>query len=145
MTFMKNTMILAAAIVVATGVASAQAQVMRVEIPFQFRAGGKLLAPGNYQVKLETSNAGFRTLRFDNLDTQQVAVASANTTTDPAARWTEKGDAVLAFDCNGAKCELSTAWTGDGPAYKFGPTKHTKDYLADMKPVEIHASASGAY
>src|ERR1019366_1957819 len=54
-------MIAAAALMIAAGAASAQA--MKVEIPFEFRAGNHVMAPGTYSVddlRIGTSTPVFR-------------------------------------------------------------------------------------
>ena len=108
---MKKTMtklaIAAALLAVVAGVASAQA--MKAEIPFAFRAGNLVMAPGSYVVQVSESA---RTVQLTNYDSRQSALLIFNVTLDAARDWRTKGAPVLAFDCGAGRCALSQVWTG---------------------------------
>jgi hypothetical protein len=109
----KNMMIAAAALVVAAGVA--QAQTIKAEVPFSFRASGTVMPAGEYWVSPNSSN-GSRIFQLTNMDTRRSILAISYAATDqkpgsPAAS--------LTFECNGAHCALIQVAPGTGTAYGF--------------------------
>ncbi|HTS60477.1 MAG TPA: hypothetical protein VMH28_00560 [Candidatus Acidoferrales bacterium] len=108
---MKSTtklMITAAVLTIATGVASAQS--LRAEIPFAFRAGDKVMAPGTYQVTTSAQRQYVIISNFENK--QSVVVLAAGKATPPKA-WEAAGNPMMTFEC-ASRCELTRLWTGPG-------------------------------
>ena len=132
---MTKTMLMAATVVVAAGFASAQT--MTAEIPFQFRAAGKVFAPGQYQVISHTMNGGHTVFYVRNIETRQAVALMPTAATDPSKVWVHDRTPRLAFGCVEDKCELAAAWTGEGAAYKFRPTKSDARWSAGLKTVEL--------
>lgn len=106
-----NCLIAAAALTVAA--ASASAQMLKAEIPFTFRAGAALMAPGAYQVTT-TNTSGVRHYTLRNVDTGQAALVVAMIASDPPRTWRADGLPRLGFDCAGARCVLRQLWEGYG-------------------------------
>ncbi|HXK02240.1 MAG TPA: hypothetical protein VMS37_07540 [Verrucomicrobiae bacterium] len=102
-------MITAAALAFATGVASAQT--LQADIPFAFRAGDKVMAPGTYQVK---ANEARQYVIISNYETKQSVIVLAIAQNTPPANWTAKGEAVMSFECGASRCELTKLWNGLG-------------------------------
>jgi hypothetical protein len=102
-------MITAASLAIAGGVASAQT--LRAEIPFAFRAGDKVMAPGTYYVKASDTR---QYVVLANYETKDAAVVMAGTRSTPSKNWVAAGQARMAFQCGLDRCELSRIWTGPG-------------------------------
>jgi hypothetical protein len=118
-----NLMITAAALVIATGVASAQQY--RADIPFAFRAGSQTLAPGTYEVHVKDAEHYMTVLT--SRDTRRsvilVPVARADGPKGAAA-----GIPVLTFACGSSRCSLTQIWTGTAyPALMFAQPRPSKD------------------
>src|SRR5438477_6111669 len=95
----KNMMIAAAALVVAAG--AAQAQQLKAEIPFSFRAAGTTMPAGEYRVEgVRIQNT--QTFKLTNVDTNRAVLALPNAGNNPA----RTGDATLTFECGGSHCAL---------------------------------------
>jgi len=117
---MTNCIMTVAALAVTGG--SASAQVLKADIPFTFRAGKTLMAPGTYEVKLDISNTrSFFMLRNTEARTS-VLLANFNQG-DVTPDWKAKGLPTLGFECVNAHCVLRELWTGvDSSSYYFrGP------------------------
>ena len=115
-------MVAAAIVVLAAG--SASAQTLKAEIPFAFRVGNAMMAPGSYQVQLSaTGHEHF--LVFRNSDTRASAAAQFQAGDVPKA-WKARGTATIAFECSGARCSLLNMWTGSGNTmgYDFHSPAH---------------------
>ena len=77
----KHTMIAAAALVVAAG--AAQAQQLKAEIPFSFRASGTLMPAGEYRVEgIRSQNTMI--FKLINVDTNRAVLAVSNAGNNPA-------------------------------------------------------------
>jgi hypothetical protein len=124
--FMKNTMIAAATVVVAAGTASAQT--FKAEIPFTFRAGGKVMPAGTYQLK-RLQGLGARTMfRFDSADGLNAVLLVPQASGDPAKAWAQAGKPVLSFECGVSRCALARLWTGSAaPAFVLSRPKLGRD------------------
>jgi len=125
-TLTTNLMIATAALAAVAGSASAQS--LKAEIPFTFRAGNAVMAPGEYRVNV-SSTAGRSLVTLYNLDNRKSAMI-VNFTVDKASpREIASGASKLAFDCAGRDCVLRNLWRdGDGVAYRFlGPKPHGDD------------------
>jgi hypothetical protein len=106
-------MIATALLALATGVASAQA--LQANIPFAFRVGNKVMAPGNYRVSVQAD----RLVILSNYEARSTALLTPTSTGDPAKAWKAKGDPVMSFECGVSRCELNQIWTGDSAALHF--------------------------
>ncbi|SPE24307.1 conserved exported hypothetical protein [Candidatus Sulfopaludibacter sp. SbA3] len=100
-------MIATAALAVAAGTASAQA--MKAEIPMSFRANGKLMPPGSYEVREDT---GHGYIRVRKLDSDRSAMMGTGVTSDAPKMWREAGSPMLSFVCAGESCTLTRFWNG---------------------------------
>ena len=122
-----NLMSAAAALVAsaASGAASslAKAPDMKVEIPFAFQAGGKVLAPGTYKV----SSPSGGTFRLSNAPSGDGVYLNALAPHDPAKEWSAQDAGVLQFACTDSQCALTQLWTGKG---------HPAHYVSNPHPQE---------
>jgi len=118
----KNMTIAAAALVVAAGVA--QAQTIKVEVPFSFLAGGTVMPAGEYRVNARYSNGGIRVVQLTNTDMRHSTLAMPFQTKAPKPGSPE---ASLTFECGGAHCTLVQLAPGNGQAYKFPSPKPGRD------------------
>lgn len=127
-------MVAAAALAIATS--AAVAQPLKAEIPFAFRAGGKVMAPGTYTVRVYSEH---HYLIISNYETKQHSIMGLGSPTDAKKEWVAKGNPVLAFECGTGRCELSRMWTGTAaPAMAFPHRGLGRDERASM--VEIRLS-----
>ena len=120
-------MIAAAALVVAAGAASAQQ--MRADIPFAFRAGDKVMAPGTYRVGTLSKQTGARIFLLRNENSHRSVIVAAQAGVDPQKAWKTEGNAKLVFACGSGRCALAQLWSGESgdPAYTFRRPKLGKD------------------
>src|SRR5437868_14368894 len=95
----KNMMIAAAALVVAAG--AAQAQQLKAEIPFSFRAAGNVMPAGEYRV-VPGHASGAPIFQLINADAHSSAFAMPY-----AGNPAPTDNAKLTFQCVGANCWLS--------------------------------------
>jgi hypothetical protein len=109
----KNMTIAAAALVVAAG--AAQAQIIKVEVPFSFRVAGTVLPAGEYRVE-SRSRVGTPAFWLVNTDTHSSIVSMAFL--DNAGK--PGGDPKLTFECSGANCALVRLSSDQGETYGFG-------------------------
>ena len=118
-------MIATAALVVVAGVASAQ--VMTASIPFEFRAGNQVMAPGTYQVDRLAAQSGIPIYRLLGVDSHRSIALLAQARVDPEKGWAA-GNPKLLFACASGSCALAQLWGGAGTdAYKFALPKLGKD------------------
>jgi hypothetical protein len=131
-----NLMIAAAALAAVAG--SASAQTLNAEIPFAFRAGNKLMAPGSYRVTVKRGS-GSTMFHFQAADTGRGIMLAEHTAGDPPKAWRNTG-ARLAFECDASRCALREVWTGTGDrVYHFeGPRLGRDD---DKRVVEVRLGA----
>ena len=110
----KNTMIAAAALVVAAGVV--QAQSIKVEVPFSFRAAGALMPAGEYWVGPMGSGRGIPIFQLSNVDANRSIMAMPYVTENRASGSYE---ASLTFQCASSQCALVKLANGSGQTYRF--------------------------
>ena len=128
-----NCMIAVAALAVTAG--SASAQVLRAEIPFAFRAGKTLMAPGAYELNMEASPSRTYFL-LRNAETKTSVMLANFNVGDVTKSWKAKGLPTLGFDCVDTRCALRELWTADDSnAYYFRGPKLGRD--GDMRVAEI--------
>ena len=135
-----NLMIAAAALAAVAG--SASAQTLKADIPFTFHAGGALLSPGTYQVKMNSTN-GAPIFILQNADTGKASMVGEYASGDAPKAWTANGAARLAFECAGSRCVLRSVYQGgDAPAHhlsgpKFGPNEEV--HTAEVRMTSLKA------
>ena len=117
-----NMMIAAAALVVAAGVAGAQT--IQAEVPFGFRAAGKVMPAGSYRVSASHLSGGSLAVTLRNEDTNHSVI-----TMPYANNIQKKGDTPvsLTFECSGSDCALVQMAPGNGQNYRFWRPKTEKD------------------
>jgi hypothetical protein len=117
----KNMTIAAAALVVAAGMA--QAQSIKAEVPFSFRAAGTVMPAGEYWVQASRSY-GNTIFQLTNMDTHRSILAM------PYVADRQKPgspEASLTFTCGGAHCALVQVAAGTGVAYVFQSPSFGRD------------------
>ena len=133
---MKNltmqTMVAAAALVVAGGVASAQ--VMKAEIPFRFQAAGAWLEPGTYMINHMSGPSAI--YRIANLDAAGAVLAMPQVTI--SRNNGNAGQGKLVFECVAGQCALVQLWDSSrGFAYSFNRPKRSKAEAALASTISI--------
>ena len=136
-------MIAAAALAVAAGVASAQTNTYKAEIPLAFRAGDKLMQPGAYDVRVSLGATGIAAVTIHNMDNNTTAVAIPTYGNDAPKQWRAAGKPVFAFECAESHCMLRTLWTAkDLSTYRFpghittGSDKQVAELLVTLVKTE---------
>jgi hypothetical protein len=128
-----NCMIAVAALAVTAG--SASAQVLRAEIPFAFRAGNTLMAPGAYDLNMAVSPSRTYFL-LRNAETRRSVMLANFNVGDVTKSWKAKRLPTLGFECVDARCALRELWTADDSnAYYFRSPKLGRD--GDVHVAEI--------
>jgi hypothetical protein len=129
-------MIATAALVVAAGAASAQTMI--ASIPFEFRAGNRVMEPGTYRVDLSRLS-GASVFRLLNVNSGGQAIVLGQAPADPKETWKASGQGKLAFACTSGRCALAELWEGpDSPyVYKVGHPKLGKDETAVLREIPI--------
>jgi hypothetical protein len=126
-------MITAAALAIATSLASAQS--LKADIPFAFRASGKVMAPGAYTVKTDGSR---HYVILANTAAKDTVIAMPVSLGDPPKNWTAHGNPVVAFDCGAGSCELARLWTASGyPAMRFAHAKSASVEEASLTEIRL--------
>jgi hypothetical protein len=120
--FTTNYLLAAAGMVLAAGTASAQA--LTAEVPFSFRAGGKLMTPGTYRVVTGYSSFSSQFLQMASIDDKKSRVILLVRQEDAARAWMKAGVPMIAFHCVDGKCSLAKVWNGGDRS----------SYLLDAKP-----------
>lgn len=128
---MARLMIAATALVVAAGTVSAQTY--KAEIPMAFRAAGKLMTPGSYEIRL-SQNSATEVVYVRNTEANSAVVLLAQVKTDAPKAWRQAGDPKLAFACTGSECSLRRMWNGsDTFAYDFPSPRKSAGNLAAVR------------
>ena len=131
-----NLTIAAAALVVAVGAASAQT--LTAEIPFAFRAGNQVMAPGTYRIDDLSGQTVTHVFRLSNMHSSQTAALIPQAPVDPKKAWNANGNPRLAFECGSGRCALAELWAGPGShAYTFPRPKLGKDETADLREIPM--------
>jgi hypothetical protein len=129
-------MIATAALVVAAGAASAQT--MTASIPFEFRAGNRVMAPGTYGVQNLSTLAGTPIFRLLNVNSGELVTLLPQAKDDPQKAWKAEGKPKLAFACTSGSCALAELWDGSGSyAYTFHRPKLGKDETAVLREIPL--------
>jgi hypothetical protein len=128
-------MIAAAALVVTAGAASAQT--MTASIPFEFRAGGRVMEPGRYLVDLSRSS-GALIIRLSNFHSGEQATLLGQVPVDPQQAWKNSGGGKLMFECTSGRCALAELWDGSSSqAYTVSHPKLGKDEIAVLTEIPM--------
>jgi len=107
-----NLIFAAAALVVTAGMAMAQG--IKAEVPFAFRAGGKLMPAGEYRVQETNRSGGAPILNLVNVE------ARSSVYTLPFRSNSVAADAPkLVFECSGSACALTKLTDAHGLSYGF--------------------------
>jgi hypothetical protein len=118
-----NSMLAAAALVLAAG--SASAQTLKADVPFTFQAAGVVMTPGTYEIRNGSQTAKFVVLR--NTDTRN-SVLMVYSSEDVSKELKSRGTPSLAFECSGGRCAIREMWTGSETAsYRFKGPKVASD------------------
>jgi len=109
--------------------------ILKVDVPFEFSVGKKLLPAGSYQV-VRTAPYILALRGSDNKFLASIA-------TSPVVARNPRYTPVLRFDLDGDRHVLSQVWPGAGASgYELAaPTRVA--YLAAQKPIEVQGSQSG--
>ena len=129
-------MIAAAALVVAAGTASAQTY--KAEIPMAFRAAGKLMTPGSYEIRV-SRNTATELVFVRNVDAKSAVILVAQVKADPPKEWRKTAEPKVGFACIGGACNLSSLWDGfDISQYVFlSPKPPAGDLVARTELVTL--------
>jgi len=107
--FIKKSLIAAAAMTVAAGIASAQS--LKVEIPFSFRAGQTMMAPGTYQLRANSNTLHTAAIQIRRYGHGGGIMMLANAG-DVAKQWVAAGVPKVEFSCIEGRCTLAKVWDG---------------------------------
>jgi hypothetical protein len=133
-------MIATAALVAAAGTASAQT--MTASIPFEFRAGGRVMESGTYRVDLSRSS-GTPIFRLLNFHSGEQATVLGQIPVNPQKAWKASGEGKLVFECTSGRCALAELWAGsDSQAYKVWHPKLGKDEIAVLTVIPMQLGKS---
>jgi len=135
--------IAAATLVVVAGAAWTQTQsTLKAVIPFEFRAGGKVMAPGTYQVNASQTGSG-PIYQLSNVHARSSIMLLPQAPVDPAKAWKAEGNPKLAFACTGGSCSLAEIWDGSGDyAYTFHRPKRGGDEEASLRVIPMQRDKS---
>jgi hypothetical protein len=112
-------MMLAAAALMA-GSTAVSAQTMKAEIPFAFKAHGKVMPAGQYNVYRAKDETSF-TIR--NAQSHESVMLLALAGEDAAKGWDSRNGGLLQFVCSEG-CTLQRIWTHQGyPVHELAPRK----------------------
>ena len=128
-----------AAAIAAAAAGAAEAQNMKANIPFTFRAGAAVLPAGDYRIDAMNAN---RVVVFYSDTTRKGAMVLPTGTTNPSKYWDSDSDPVLVFECTGSgRCSLTTLWYGGGaPAIAIPHRAATRDEHASFRFVHLTKS-----
>jgi hypothetical protein len=129
-------MIATAALVVVAGAASAQT--MTASIPFEFRAGNRVMEAGTYRVEDLATRIGSPIFRLLNMHSGGSVTLLPQAPVDPQKAWTASREPKLAFACTSGSCALAEIWEGSGNhAYKFSRPNLGKDETAVLRVIPM--------
>jgi hypothetical protein len=109
--------------------------ILKVDVPFEFNVGKKVLPAGSYKV---IRTAPYTLALRDNDNRFIVSIV-----TSPVVARDARYTPVLRFEFDGERHVLSQVWPGSGASgYELSVHKRVT-YLAEQKPVEVQASQAG--
>jgi hypothetical protein len=110
---------------------------MTARIPFEFRAGNRVMEPGTYRVE-SSRLSGAPVVRLQNPHSGRQALLLAQVPVDPEKAWIAEGNPKLAFACSSGRCALAEIWAGSGSyAYTFHRPKLGKDEDAYLRVIPM--------
>jgi hypothetical protein len=129
-----NLMVAAVALVLVSGVASAQT--LRAEVPFRFQAAGAWLEPGTYKVERVAGSNSIAVYQLRNADIAGTVLAVSLYRLDTGRD--QPGLGKLVFACAGGQCALVQLWDGAREvAYQFGHPKWSKSEAMSASVIAI--------
>jgi hypothetical protein len=124
----------AAALVVVTGIASAQT--LKFDVPFAFRAGDQMYPAGSYRVVVDSL---YHMVHLDNAKTREGRMILPVSSEWAPKEWREKGEPTLGFECGLGRCTLAKIWTAaDISALNMPHARGGRDEVATLRV--IHAA-----
>jgi len=127
--------IAATVLVAAASVASAQ---MTAQIPFEFRVGNRVMAPGAYRVDSLETGSDTKVFRILDVHSQQSVAILPQARVDPQQAWRAGGNPKLLFACTSGRCALAQLWSGsESYAYQFAGPKLGKDEEAILRVIPM--------
>jgi hypothetical protein len=127
-----NLMLATAVMMVASTVSFAQN--LRAEIPFSFRVGDKVMAPGSYEVHATNGEA---MLYLHSEEGNSSALLAAGVKGDAPKAWIKAGRPSLGFECGEGPCVLQSIWTATGaPAHFYAKSGH-KDERSRLAVIQL--------
>ena len=100
---------------------------MTASIPFEFRVGNRVMAPGTYRVD-SSQLSGTPIFRLLNVHSGGSAILLGQVPLDPRKEWEAEGNPKLEFACGSGRCALAQLWAGPGShAYTVYRPKRDKD------------------
>jgi len=119
--FTRNMIIAAAALLSAVGMA--EAQTIKAEVPFGFRAAGTMMPAGSYIWEEGRAAGATAVFKLTNAESRQsiFTIPIAHNTLNPGATPT------LTFECSGHDCSLVRVAPGDGSSYRLNTPGLGKD------------------
>jgi len=128
----KNLMLAMAACTIAAGTAAAQTYT--AQIPFTFRAGKTVMAPGTYQIRL----GGLTSTRSVSLYSQDLRKGAILVPTGTTGEHKDLGAFKVRFACAGKDCALASIWVGGWEgAYMFPKAKLGSAETARVVEVDV--------
>ncbi len=128
MTIVTKSILLATTALILAGIASAQS--LHADIPFAFRASGKLMQPGAYTITVLNSNS-IEVYRLLNTEQRESVAVLGLVPHDADRQWRDDGKPRLTFQCGDRNCVLAEFWTGVSghPSYRFHVPKAPAEAL----------------
>jgi len=135
--FTIKSLLAAAAMTAAAGVASAQT--LKVEVPFSFRAGETLMAPGTYRIVAGTNALHTAAIQIRH-DGEGGGIMMLATQRNAAKAWVAMGVPKVQFDCMDGRCSLAKVWNGESrDALEVIPTRRTMQDNASLSTITLTA------
>ena len=130
-------MIAAAALVAAASVASAQT--MEANVPFAFRADGRVLAAGTYRVQVLRTESGNVLVAISGLNKDRLVFTTSMADGQAKDAWKSADKPMLSFRCGVSRCALTDVWIGgDTPQYRVPAPSLGKDEPVRTAEIAMH-------
>jgi len=133
-----NSLMAAAALLVAAG--SAQAQNLKAEIPFSFKAGVSMMSPGTYQVMINPSGTTSPMIRLYN-ESERKGVLLLVSWRDAAKEWVAAGVPKISFECVEGRCSLAQVWRGGRDALHVDALRHDRRTVGAVQIITLELKA----
>ena len=88
---------------------AASDQSMTADIPFSFRAGDAVMAPGNYRFEMLNGNSLVAVSKSSGGEKAMILTSGLQAA---PKEWRSAGEPMLAFSCAAGSCSLVRIWTG---------------------------------